>query len=693
MTKFNLSDSQSTRSDNSDLSLTEIIYLLRRHLPLIAGITSTIFIITILYTLVQIPTYTSTSMVVIDNKSKSGAMFDIGMESNISLMNSMNNEIELLKSRTLSEEVVHDLWNSSIRNNLFLFGTKTYRPEGIKKTLRGLWDSIFNRGNRARSYTQNTEISDSLLFQSSRIIRISLSVSAERNSDVLKISMTSNDPDESSLLANTVAQLYQQRDMEWSAGEIVNLRDFLQEQLKNVEFELISVEESLRQFQEQEQIFELEGNAQQLLNQLGSVETKYNTILAEINIIQERMRFIDSKLSQEEKTLKSQLLNSINTRLLALRTEIAQTEANLVRNSSTYGQNHEAVLSLERKLSRLKIDLEEQTNQLIASGTSVADPLKYRQALVDTSLFLESRLANFRSQAKEYRKIVNQHTRELNTLPAKSLRFAQLERDRSVLAETYALMRQKLEEARITEASKLGKIRIIDPAISPLSRTSPNTTVNLAVGLILGLGLGTLVVFLIEKTDNSIKNVSDVERMGVNILGIIPDLSKSSKKRKKTKKKRINKNTKERRGLINASSDIKRRIITKEDPRSPISEAYRSLRTSITYATMENPLKTIIVTSPGPGEGKTTTITNLAITFANIGKRTLLVDADLRRPVIHRIFNLNIEPGITHYLTGFPREIHPLIRQTEIKNLQVITAGATPPILPYFSALAECMNL
>ena len=679
MTKFNLSDSQSTRTDNSDLSLTEIIYLLRRHLPLIAGITSTIFIITILYTLVQIPTYTSTSMVVIDNKSKSGAMFDIGMESNISLMNSMNNEIELLKSRTLSEEVVHDLWNSSIRNNLFLFGTKTYRPEGIKKTLRGLWDSIFNRGNRARSYTQNTEISDSLLFQSSRIIRISLSVSAERNSDVLKISMTSNDPDESSLLANTVAQLYQQRDMEWSAGEIVNLRDFLQEQLKNVEFELISVEESLRQFQEQEQIFELEGNAQQLLNQLGSVETKYNTILAEINIIQERMRFINSKLSQEEKTLKSQLLNSINTRLLALRTEIAQTEANLVRNSSTYGQNHEAVLSLERKLSRLKIDLEEQTNQLIASGTSVADPLKYRQALVDTSLFLESRLANFRSQAKEYRKIVNQHTRELNTLPAKSLRFAQLERDRSVLAETYALMRQKLEEARITEASKLGKIRIIDPAISPLSRTSPNTTVNLAVGLILGLGLGTLVVFLIEKTDNSIKNVSDVERMGVNILGIIPDLSKSSKKRKKTKKKRINKNTKERRGLINASSDIKRRIITKEDPRSPISEAYRSLRTSITYATMENPLKTIIVTSPGPGEGKTTTITNLAITFANIGKRTLLVDADLRRPVIHRIFNLNIEPGITHYLTGFPREIHPLIRQTEIKNLQVITAGATPP--------------
>ncbi|GAF69595.1 unnamed protein product, partial [marine sediment metagenome] len=217
-------------------------------------------------------------------------------------------------------------------------------------------------------------------------------------------------------------------------------------------------------------------------------------------------------------------------------------------------------------------------------------------------------------------------------------------------------------------------------AISPLNRTSPNTKVNLAVGLLLGLGLGALAAFLIEQTDNSIKNVSDIERKGINVLGIIPDISKSksaTKKRNITRK--TQKTPKGQEGTINIARDIKRRIITKEDPRSPISEAYRSLRTSITYASVDNPTKTIIVTSPGPGEGKTTTITNLAITFANIGKRTLLVDADLRRPVIHRIFNLNIEPGVTHYLTGFPRDIRPLIKQTEIKNLQVITAGATPP--------------
>lgn len=680
MAKFSIPQSNNSNSDSSDLSIREIIYLLRTHLPLVSIIASTVFILTVLYTLIQIPTYTATAMVVIEDKSQTGSMFDLGFETNFSLINTMNNEIELLRSRTLSEEVVNDLWYSVNKNQLFLFGSKNYKPEGIRKILRGVWASIFNRKNKLKSYSQNMEIPDSLFLKAAAGIRKNMFVSNERNSNVLKISMTSNDPDESSLLANTVALLYQQRDMEWSAGEIINLRRFLQEQAKQVETELHSVEDSLRQFQEREQIFELEGNAKQLLDQLGQIDTKYKSTLAEINIIQARRRFIDSKLSQEEKTLKGQLLNTINTRLLALRTEIAQTETNLVRNASTYGDEHEAVLSLRRKLVRLKGDLEEQTNQLIAGGTSVADPLKYRQALIDTSLFLESRLANFKSMAAEYKKIVNQYNRELNTLPAKSVQFAQLERDRTVLAETYSLMRQKFEEARITEASQLGKIRIIDPAIPPLNRTSPNTKVNLAVGLLLGLGLGTLAAFLIEQTDNSIKSVSDIERKGLNVLGIIPDISKSkslNKKRNKTKKtKKVPKGQK---GTISLTNDIRRRIITKEDPRSPISEAYRSLRTSITFAAVDNPAKTIIVTSPGPGEGKTTTITNLAITFANLGKRTLLVDVDLRRPAIHRIFNLNIEPGVTHYLTGFPRDIHPLIKQTEIKNLQVITAGATPP--------------
>ena len=143
-----------------------------------------------------------------------------------------------------------------------------------------------------------------------------------------------------------------------------------------------------------------------------------------------------------------------------------------------------------------------------------------------------------------------------------------LRRDRSVLAETYRLMRQKLEEARITEASQLGKIRIIDPAIPPTNNTSPNTKVNLLLGLIVGLGIGVLVTFLIEQTDNTLKSSSDIERRGINVLGIIPDITKTKNtNNRKKKQKKPRKDQRTEKGVINVSSDIKRRIITKEDPR------------------------------------------------------------------------------------------------------------------------------
>ena len=125
---------------------------------------------------------------------------------------------------------------------------------------------------------------------------------------------------------------------------------------------------------------------------------------------------------------------------------------------------------------------------------------------------------------------------------------------------------------------------------------------------------------------------------------------------------------------------IQRRLITHEDPKSPISEAYRSLRTSLMYSHLKQDVgNVILVSSPGPGEGKTTTIVNLAITYANLGKKTILVDCDLRKPVTHKIFNLERDPGITKYLSGNSDNIEEIINNTEVDNLSMITCGIVPP--------------
>jgi len=124
---------------------------------------------------------------------------------------------------------------------------------------------------------------------------------------------------------------------------------------------------------------------------------------------------------------------------------------------------------------------------------------------------------------------------------------------------------------------------------------------------------------------------------------------------------------------------MRRRMITREDPKSPISEAYRSLRTNIIYTQADKPIKSILVSSPGAGEGKTTTVTNLAITFANMGKRTLLIDADLRRPVQHSIWKKKKDRGLTHYLSGATDDFKSFVQSTDVDNLSIVTAGVSPP--------------
>ena len=185
----------------------------------------------------------------------------------------------------------------------------------------------------------------------------------------------------------------------------------------------------------------------------------------------------------------------------------------------------------------------------------------------------------------------------------------------------------------------------------------------------MGLGLALLISFSMEFLDNTLKTIDEIEKYGLSVLGIIPAIGKPVKNKKRWSNK-LNVN--------DSSQTLKRRLITKEDPKSPISEAYRSLRTSMLFSSSKK-VKSILVSSAGPGEGKTTTVANLAITYANLGKKTILVDTDLRRPVVHKVFNLEREPGVTNFLAGQTEDISTLIKETEVDNLSIITSGVIPP--------------
>ena len=245
-----------------------------------------------------------------------------------------------------------------------------------------------------------------------------------------------------------------------------------------------------------------------------------------------------------------------------------------------------------------------------------------------------------------------------------------MKRDESVLTQNYSYIRQQLEAAKIRAASGSGKVQIIDVAKKPDSPISPNNFNDIFTGFIFSVFLSVIVVYLKEFLDNSIRNLLDIEKHNLSILGIIPSIGGKVSVDKKSYFFKNGRKT---------NRSIKRSLITREDPRSPISEAYRSLRTSLLYTDIDVDTKSILVSSAGPGEGKTTTVANMAITYANLGKKTLLIDTDLRRPVVHKVLELKKEPGITNYLAGATKNFSDLIQKTDIQNLFVVTSGIIPP--------------
>ena len=187
--------------------------------------------------------------------------------------------------------------------------------------------------------------------------------------------------------------------------------------------------------------------------------------------------------------------------------------------------------------------------------------------------------------------------------------------------------------------------------------------------MFIGLGLGVGYAFAREFLDSTIKAVETLERKGLTVLGIIPDMQNEKEFRIKRQAKRPSK----------GGTEFRRRLITYEDPKSPISESYRSLRTNVNYASSDKRIKSLLISSPQPGEGKSTTTANLAIAFAQLRRRTLLIDADLRKPVQHNVFDLPRGPGLAEFLIGEIEDINDIINPTKIKDLFLITAGGLPP--------------
>jgi capsular exopolysaccharide synthesis family protein len=625
----------------------------------------TILATTIIITITTPPLFEATTTVLVkdDLSDPSAFVFDFGTSVT---KQRMQNEIEILNSYNLHNQVVQSLIEDGTASRLALFGTKY-----VRKRYR-LFD-YFSKwvGSESEVIIKPENLGFSQRVAVVEALRQSTRSSVVRDADVIRISISATDSSESVFLANRISNTYQHIDLAGGQGELHYVLSFLDSQIVKYEKRLETAENELRKFQSDEKIYSLDGSAALLLQDLTEYESIYFTNVAELQVAQERVKYLKGQLSVNEQALMEEITNTNNPMIVALRARIAELEALKIQQMVDEGWKDTSLQAkdFDRRIGEMKAKLTELTESLILSGWSEADPFAASQEIFNKIIEQEVEVHSARSRAAGYKNLVQKMSGRLEFLPGQTLKYARLERDLKLNENLYLTMKQKYEESRITEAGQVGKVRVLDPAIVA-KKVKPNKKVNLLMGFVLGISLGAGYAFLREYLDHTVKAVEHLERKGLAILGIIPDMAGASKKKVVEAAARPSQ----------GGTEFRRRLITYEDPKSPISESYRTVRTNISYASSEDKkIRSLLISSSQPGEGKSTTVANLAIAFAQLRKRTLLVDADLRKPVQHNVFSVNRGPGLSEYLIGDIPELSDVIRETKIPNLSILTAGGLPP--------------
>jgi capsular exopolysaccharide synthesis family protein len=554
----------------------------------------------------------------------------------------ITNQIELLKSRTLAEQTIKKLDLSEVRDSLSIFHPD---EEGNLPTFRGMVGLLQN----------------------------DMEVENRKDTDVLEIKFRAHSPFECAYIANVIAGEFEKLNLEKSQDVVSGLRNFLDDQIEKKEEELNLAEDQLKEYLQKENVASLDDETTQLVERLAAAESMLEGAQIDLNGAQEKKRSLSAQLEERRTTMGEDLGGISTPYIISLQNEMGQAVAERTKfmiavessqNASRISYDGQ-IKAYDDKINALRTKLEDESKKLKSSGM-VKDVFALSQGLVMSLLGTETEIKTLTAKITALREVVRDYEISMGSLPAKTLELARLTRQKKVHEETYIMMASKLEETKITQAGSSGNITPLDPAIEPINPVSPNKKLNIMLGMLIGLGLGLGIVFVKEYFDNTIKTVDEVEKLGFNLLGLIPKIEEEAVDKKRKEK------------WEDEGQEIESRLITHFDPKSPISEAYRTLRTNLAFTRVDNPMKTILVTSAGPKEGKSTTVANLAITLAQLGSRVVLIDSDLRRPVIHSIFGLDKDNGLTNYLLdSVPYE--KVLRKSLLDNLTIVPSGILPP--------------
>jgi succinoglycan biosynthesis transport protein ExoP len=540
-------------------------------------------------------------------------------------------QYKILESRSLAKRVLQTLKLSE--HPEFQSGPETPFQKWKSNILKPIWGLLTFSKKKVASEKDSSESKKETALINQFLGK--LKIEPVRNSRLVKVHFDSNSPELCAQVPNTLATNYIQQSVESRFIATEQIKEWLSKQLEGLKAKVERADEALQAFGSKHDIISFEDKENitlQRLNELNDTLTKT-----------EADRMAKEALYKQTKDKNFEALPSIleNKLIMDLKQAYIQLETQSTKLSETFKPEYPEMVRLKSQMQSIQRRMDLEISKIIAGIKNDYELSLRKEALL--------------------RHAFEQQKAKVMEMKDQSIQYNILKREADTNRELYKGLLQRMKEAGVSAGLTVSNIQIVDQAEVPAGPYKPNKGLNLLLAAVIGFFLGVGLAFFFEYLDNTVKTPEDVEQMiRLPSFGMVPEISYE-------KRRRLEKET---------THPVE--LVTHRHPKSILSEAYRNIRTSILLSFSEKPPKRIVITSPNPVEGKTTTAINTAIALSQTGAQVVIIDTDMRRPRIHHIFNGEDGAGLSNFLSG-NADLSSIVKKTEVPNLYYIPSGPIPP--------------
>lgn len=572
---------------------------------------------TMLYVFTATPIYEAKTRLLIESDNPNVVSFKEVIDEQGAKADYYQTQYNILQSRNLARKTLDrlGLWENEY------FGGPTNGP--------GLFKRLFGGASaKPQSATQETA------EQARAIDRFltNLTVSPIRNSRLVDLKFRLPDPELATRIVNALATSYIEQNLEYKFMASKEASDWLNERLSEQRKQVERAEAALQHYREQNDAIPLEHRENIVIQKLADINAAVTQAKTERYQQQALYNQLES-LRRSNSALDSFPAILSNTFIQQQKADLSQLQSQYTQLSEKLGERHPEMIKVRSAIQLAQAKLDGEVAKVVQSVRN-----EYQAALAKENSLIGA---------------LNQQKAEAQAMNRKAIDDGVLEREVQSTKQLYESLLQRAKETGVSTELRTSNIRIVDRAERPRAPVTPRKLLSLLLSLSGGFVLALGLAFFFEYLDSSLKSPDEIKAyLGLPTLGMVPALNP--------------KTCKGRDPLLNAGVPPN------------FAEAFRAMRTNVLFSAADEGPRSLVITSTGPGEGKSIVAANLAIGFAQAGQRVILIDADMRRPRVHDIFGQKQEPGLSNFLVGHA-VASSAIRKSAVPGLWLLTAGRIPP--------------